>query len=196
MKYDPQKHHRHSIRFQGYDYSRSGAYFVTIVAQDRASLFGEVVEGEMRLNDAGRMIWSEWVILPERFPNVVLDEFVVMPNHVHGIIVIVNDVGAGLVLAPDVPAPHGATGATTRVAPTLGDVVGAFKSRVTVEYIRGVKTLGWMAFNGRLWQRNYYEHIIRDEVSLNRIRRYIAENPQRWTSDSQNPSAGTMASRE
>ncbi|WP_299757204.1 transposase [uncultured Chloroflexus sp.] len=195
MKYDPEKHHRRSIRLKGYDYSQAGAYFITIVTQDRACLFGEVVDGEMRLNDAGRMVWDEWDALPDRFPGLELDAFVVMPNHVHGIIVLTGSatVGAGLVPAPDgdMPAPDGVRAglvpapneATTRVAPTIGDIVGAFKSITTVAYIRGVKQSGWPPFRGRVWQRNYYEHIIRNEESLNRIRQYIADNPLRWAFD-------------
>jgi putative transposase len=119
MPYDPTRHHRQSIRLKGYDYSQAGAYFVTICTQDRACLFGKVVNGEMRLNDAGRMVLAEWNMLPERFPHVVLDAFVVMPNHVHGIVVITNPapddtatkaptiVGAGLVSAPN-DGPMGA----------------------------------------------------------------------------------------
>jgi REP element-mobilizing transposase RayT len=173
MPYDPNRHHRRSIRLKGYDYSQAGAYFITLCTQDRACLFGKVVNGEMRLNDAGRMVLAEWNRLPERFPQVVLDAFVVMPNHVHGILVITD------------PAPTvGATvGATLVVAPTVGNIIGAFKSRVTVEYIRGVKTSGWPPFRGRLWQRNYYEHIIRNERALNAIRQYIMENPRRWHRD-------------
>ena len=173
MPYDPNRHHRRSIRLKGYDYSQAGAYFITLCTQDRACLFGRVMNGEMRLNDAGRMVLAEWNRLPERFPQVVLDAFVVMPNHVHGILVITD------------PAPTvGATvGATLVVAPTVGNIIGAFKSRVTVEYIRGVKTSGWPPFRGRLWQRNYYEHIIRNERALNAIRQYIMENPRRWHRD-------------
>jgi len=179
MPYDPNRHHRRSIRLKGYDYSQAGAYFITLCTQDRACLFGKVVNGEMRLNDAGRMVLAEWNRLPERFPHLVLDAFVVMPNHVHGILVITDP-------APTVGATVGATptvGATTRVAPTVGNIIGAFKSRVTVEYIRGVKTSGWPPFRGRLWQRNYYEHIIRNERALNAIRQYIMENPRRWQMD-------------
>ena len=199
MPYDPTRHHRRSIRLKGYDYSQARAYFVTICTQDRACLFGKVVNGEMRLNDAGRMVLAEWNMLPERFPHVVLDAFVVMPNHVHGIVVITNPapddtattaptiVGAGLVSAPnDGATTRTTTRTTTRVAPTVGDIVGAFKSRVTVEYIRGVKTSGWPPFRGRLWQRNYYEHIIRHERALNAIRQYIIENPRRWQMDQEN----------
>ena len=90
MKYDPQKHHRRSIRLKGYDYSQGGAYYVTIVAQNRACLFGEVVDGEMQLNEAGKMLQAEWEALPQRFPNIELDEFIVMPNHFHGVVVVVE----------------------------------------------------------------------------------------------------------
>ncbi len=220
MRFDPEKHHRKTIRMQGYDYSQPGAYFVTIVTQGRACLFGEIVGGEMRLNEIGEMIAEEWDALRERFPQIVPDVFIVMPNHIHGIIVITDHlpdslvsratisgattrvaptspgatiVGAGLVPAPDksglVPAPDGATTrvAPTRGAPTVGDMVGAFKSRTTVRYIEGVKTRGWPPFHRRLWQRNYYEHIIRNEDALQQIRQYILDNPANWENDRENP---------
>jgi REP element-mobilizing transposase RayT len=303
VTYDPSRHHRRSIRLKGYDYSQAGAYFVTILAQDRARVFGEIVDDAMQLNAAGEMVLAEWDALPSRFPTIELDAFVVMPNHVHGIIVITenpsNVVGAGLVPAPvavrddvgattvgattdqattdrattvgattvgattvgattdgattdrattDGATTDGATtdrattvgattvgattvgattvgattvgattdrattdrattvgattvGATTRVAPTdadaatvvspvaptVGDVVGAFKSLTTVLYTRGVKQSAWPPFRGRLWQRNYYEHIIRDEAALVRIREYIANNPLQWALDRENP---------
>lgn len=198
MAFDTDKYHRRSIRLKGYDYRHPGAYFVTICTQDRACLFGDVLTGEMRFNEAGRMVIGKWERISERFPNVELDTFVVMPNHIHGIIVITQNVGAGLVPAHDrdvagagfVPARDGATtenGATTRVAPTVGNIVGAFKSITTVRYIQGVKQNGWPPFLVRLWQRNYYEHIIRNEESLNRIREYIALNPLQWHLDRENP---------
>ena len=184
MPYDPNRHHRRSIRLKGYDYSQAGAYFITLCTQDRACLFGKVVNGEMRLNDAGRMVLAEWNRLPERFPHLVLDAFVVMPNHVHGILVITDPAPtAGATLGATVGATVGATLVVAPTAPTVGNIIGAFKSRVTVEYIRGVKTSGWPPFRGRLWQRNYYEHIIRNERALNAIRQYIMENPRRWHRD-------------
>lgn len=191
MAYDPDKHHRRSIRLKGYDYSQAGAYFVTIVTQDRACVFGDVVGDEVRLNDAGRMTAAAWEGLPVRFPTVDVDAFVVMPNHVHGIVLLESArveaplVGA-LPPADGVNAPAG--GATTRVAPTLGGVIGAFKSVVTVDYVRGVRAGAWPPFRGRLWQRNYYEHVVRGVGDLDRIRRYIAENPLRWQVDAENPS--------
>ena len=188
------RHHRRSIRLKGYDYSLAGAYFVTISTQGRECVFGDVVAGVMRLNEAGRMVSTVWDTLLARFPGVDLDAFVVMPNHIHGIIVFATrvSVGAPLVGAQDVtPNRTIDNRATTRVAPTLGDVVGAFKSRATVEYTRGVKTKGWPAFRRRLWQRNFYEHIIRNEASLNHIRQYILDNPARWAFDRDNPLAVT-----
>jgi REP element-mobilizing transposase RayT len=205
-----ERHHRRSIRLRGYDYSQAGAYFVTICTQDRAGPFGEVVDGEMRLNDAGRMVLAVWDELPSRFPTVEVDAFVIMPNHVHGIVVIADapaaaNVRAGLVPAAAnvraglVPAHSGATtdhGATTRVAPTLGDVVGAFKSLTTVLYARGVNSYGWPPFCKRLWQRNYYEHIIRNEEALDAIRQYIVDNPVRWAFDRENPAATPAKSED
>jgi len=180
MIYDPSLHRRRSIRLKGYDYSQAGAYYITVCVEDRSCLFGDILDGNMRLSAVGDMIASEWLALQSRFPNVELDEYIVMPNHMHGIIVINSDyVGAGIAHAKD--------WATTRVAPTLGDMLGAFKSSVTVNYIRGVKQLGWPRFRGRLLQRNFYEHIIRDERDLNRIREYIAKNPALWDEDEENP---------
>src|SRR5689334_5620332 len=108
MKFDPQKHHRRSIRLQGYDYSTPGGYFVTIVAQGRACLFGKIVGGEVVLNDAGKMILVAWLAIPTRFPSVELGTFVIMPNHFHGILLFHDGpVGATLVFAPDPDANPG-----------------------------------------------------------------------------------------
>lgn len=188
------RHYRRSIRLKGYDYSQAGAYSVTIVAQDRACLFGEVVGGEMWLNDAGGMIARAWETLPNRFPSVQLDTFVVMPNHMHGIIV---TVGATLVVAPSDANEQNkivtaGDRATTRVAPTVGNIIGAFKSLTTVEYVHGVKQSGWMAFRMKLWQRNYHEHVIRNEASLHAIREYIVNNPLQWELDEENPRGDPM----
>ena len=201
MSYDRHKHHRRSIRLKGYDYSQPGAYFVTICTQDRACLFGDVVDGAMRLNDAGRMIESVWHQLPTFYSGVDIDAFVVMPNHIHGIVVLVGaaprgrpDPGRarGVDLGqPQGVAPTGPTGQARGPAPTLSlsDVVHRFKTLTTKRYADGVKQSGWPPFPGRLWQRNYYEHIIRNEESLHRIRQYILENPLRWSLDRENPAA-------
>jgi putative transposase len=312
MKNNSNKYHRKSIRLKGYDYSQAGAYFVTIVTQNRQHLFGEVKNGGMVLNAAGEKVEQIWHTLPERFPQIELDAFVVMPNHVHGIIVITDDqttvistesaretplhqpeqpkdvinqteqmndpsafmmdqtVGAGLVPAPMqtdnqpplhqtnqtddettlgktermndetppvtnqtvgaglVPAliqpahqttlgktehmkdeteliAHRTPGAPTRGAPTehknasfattpddqkrslLGDVVGAFKSLTTHAYVMGVREHGWPPFDKRLWQRDYYERIIRSENALTKARAYTEANPQNWENDHENP---------
>ncbi len=166
MKYNPEKHHRRSIRLKDYDYSQAGAYYVTMIVQNREHLFGSIVNGEMVLNDAGKMIDEQSNALTTRFPNVELDVYQIMPNHFHAIVVIV---GASLVDAP-----------------ILGDIIGAFKSITTHEYILGVEERNWQRFSKRLWQRNYYEHVVRDAEDLNRIRNYIRSNPAKWDNDKEN----------
>ena len=164
-------------------------------------MFGEIIDCVMILNDAGKMADIEWKKIPIRFTNVQLHEYIVMPNHFHAILEIV---GATLVIAPhnktlanekEQPqgiAPANELNANENVqsktfAPakpkTVGDIVGAFQSIATVEYIRGVKQWGWKPFNGKLWQRNYYEHIIRDKQSYQRISNYIINNPKNWKGD-------------
>lgn len=190
MKYDPEKHHRRSIRLKGADYSQPGAYFITICAQGRKPLFGEIVDGKMCLNDAGKMVDRLWNELKNKFVNIEIDEYAVMPNHFHGIII----VGASLVGAPNgttvsapnyVGAPNGTrpVRAGTRPAPTIGDIVGAFKSLTTNEYIRNAKSGKFPPFEKSIWQRNYYEHIIRNEDDLNCVREYILNNPLNWKND-------------
>jgi putative transposase len=191
VRYDRTRHHRRSIRLPAYDYAQPGAYFVTICSQNRECLFGDVINGEMILNQRGEMVERTWRELAEHYSGVEVDAFVVMPNHVHGIIVLVGagPVGAGPRACPDSGRPQG-------VAPTmsLADVVHRFKSLTTTRYRRGVLQDGWQPFAGRLWQRNYYEHIIRDEEELGRIRQYIIDNPARWEDDIENPDAqrGTL----
>ncbi len=183
-------HNRRSIRLKGYDYARPGGYFVTICTQDRACLFGEVVGGKMMLNDAGRMVARWWDELNRKFSNVKTDAFVIMPNHIHGIIMIEpaasEPVGADLRVCPD--APSGA-----HVGAPLPVIVQWFKTMTTNAYIRGVKQSRWPAFHRRLWQRNYYERIIRDGSALERIRTYIANNPAKWDRDRNNPMKNTKA---
>ncbi len=138
----------------------------------------------MELNDAGMMIEEQWNALLERFPDLELDVYQIMPNHFHGIIV----VGAAFMAALDSENKADTrSGADTRLAPTLGDIVEAFKSITTHEYILGVDNKNWPRFYKRLWQRNYYEHIVRDEVDLERIRDYIQSNPADWDEDEENP---------
>lgn len=184
MTYNPQKHHRRSIRLKGYDYSQAGLYFVTICTQNRACLFGKIENGVMILNDAGKMIKTEWLTLPERFKNIALHEYIVMPNHFHAILEIV---GATLVVAQNGTVAQNEKGQPQGIAPTnktIGEILGAFESIATVEYIRGVKNNNWQTFDKKLWQRNYHEHIIRDEQSYLKISDYIINNPANWDNDS------------
>lgn len=192
MSYDPDKHHRRSIRLKGYDYSQPADYFVTICVQRRECLFGQIANGEMLPNEVGRMIERWWAKLADKFPSIEKDVYVVMPNHFHGIVMIKRqdgppaDVGAVLRGRPG-PArmpghPHGG-------APALGDMMDWFKTMTTNDYIRGVKERGWTPFQRRLWQRGYYEHIVRGEQELDRIREYVATNPARWEQDRENPAA-------
>lgn len=160
-------HNRHSIRLKGYDYSQEGLYYITICTQGKLFLFGDIIKGKMKLNEAGKMIEQQWINISNRFPNVELDEFVIMPNHVHGIIII--------------NACKERAG--TRPAPTISNIIGAFKSITTNEYIHGVKNFDWPVFHQKIWQRNFYEQIIRDIVSLGTIRGYIKDNPVNWGKD-------------
>jgi putative transposase len=180
MPFDPEQHHRRSTRLPGYDYARAGAYSVTVCTWGKKCMFGDVVDGTMRLNGVGRMVETVWRSLPDRFPAMGLDEFVVMPNHVHGVIVL-DHVHHSAVQATIV----GTSLAGAR--PTLGQIVGAFKSISTVKCLRQIKGGDLPPSSGRLWQRNYYEHVIRDEDSLNRIRQYILENVVKWAEDPENP---------
>jgi REP element-mobilizing transposase RayT len=191
MRFNPEIHRRRSIRLQGYDYADGGAYFITVCVQGQECLFGQVSDDRIHLNTPGQAVLAVWTGLLERFPNVVLDEFVVMPNHFHGILFLTNCRGEPCVRPMDQEdqndqgdhkdRPYGtAPGSVSRI-------VQAFKSLTTNAYIRGVEQDGWPPFPGRLWQRNYYERIIRNENELARARRYIADNPAQWALDKENP---------
>lgn len=200
MPYNPNIHHRRSIRLQGYDYSSAGMYFITICVQGMECFFGEIANGEMILNDAGKMVNKWWKKIPEKFSDIELDVYQIMPNHFHAIVI---NVGVHPRVRPDsdddhAPNSDAENGQTHGSAPTdnaneniLGEHVGSplyeivqwFKTMSTNEYIRGVKTLGWERFNGKLWQRNYYEHIIRDGKSYQTISNYIVNNPANWIDD-------------
>ena len=241
MSYNPNIHHRRSIRLKGYDYSQAGLYFVTICVQDGTHLFGEIREGEinvsgieselgdgnmkggilgnenkkggnlgdgnmkggnlgdgnmkgghvgphrtmgqpqMILNDAGIMIDKWWQKISEKFPDIEMDVYQIMPNHFHAI---VKNNGMGVGANPCVrPDNNGDNILGEHVGSPLWRVMQWFKTMTTNEYIRGVKTLGWARFNGKLWQRDYYEHIIRNEQSYQNISNYIINNPANWNRD-------------
>ena len=174
-------YNRRSIRLRGYDYSQVGAYFVTITVQGRFALFGEVVDGAVRLNDAGETAREVWLAMSQRFPFVEMDAFVVMPDHVHGIVAIRDGhpVGRPRAGASLVDAQGNGASPVMPKAHALGDVIGAYKSLTTAAYIRGVHTSQWPPFYGRLWQRNFYERVIRGESEMNHFRAYIRDNPLR-----------------
>jgi putative transposase len=180
MIFNPNIHHRKSIRLQGYDYSQTGLYFITVCTHDRLPLFGKITDGIMQLNDAGQIAQEEWQKSANIRPNIVLHEFVIMPNHLHGIIEIQSSVGAHC-MRPDCiqPEQHGRVQhRRVQRAPTVGDIVRGYKSAVT----KGIRNLE-NSPNAQIWQRNYYEHIIRNEAAYLKISEYVQTNPQRWLDD-------------
>ena len=185
MKHNPKIHHRRSIRLKGYDYSQAGLYFITICTQNRLCLFGDIKNEGFIFNDSGRMVQTIWNEIPIYYDGFNIHEFVVMPNHIHGIIEIKNKlVGAGPRACPDID-DESTKGQPQGVAPTmsLSDIVHRFKTLTTKRYTDGVKQKNWQRFDKKLWQRNYYEHIIRDENSYLKISKYIKTNPLKWQDD-------------
>ncbi|MBK6342582.1 MAG: hypothetical protein IPF41_08350 [Flavobacteriales bacterium] len=190
--------HRRSIRLRGYDYTRAGAYYVTVCTHDRLPLFGDVVNGMMVPNSMGNIVQRCWDAIPEHMPMVVCDAFVVMPNHMHGIIVItdvaadgslsVGGVGAGNSRPLQIPATTDDPGETTTprrppiaimVKNSLGHIMQTFKAAVSRQAVRD----GLISRGTPIWQRGYYERIIRDGGEHDRIAQYIAENPANWKGD-------------
>ena len=217
MKYNPEIHHRSSVRLKGYDYSRAGLYYITICCADRICRFGNIGMNfvgaglapahdsnapahlnapapTMILNEYGLIACDEWIKLPQRFHNMELDIYQIMPNHIHAIIIL-NDpvVGAGLAPAHDSNAPAHLNTPSQNVmdvsdnragvnpAPTIGVIIGVYKSLVSNACLEIFKSRNEKM--DKLWQRNYYEHIIRDEISLYNISEYIVNNPLNWGKD-------------
>jgi REP element-mobilizing transposase RayT len=149
------------MRLPAFDYTEPGPYFVTICLNAREPRFGSVQDGTVYLTTAGEAIRDIWIALPRRFPALMLDAFVLMPDHLHGILTL-----------------HDGTVDQAKVS--LGDVIKAFKSESTTTYIHGVRQLGWPPFDGRFWQSNYYEHVIRNDRDLETKRAYIEGDPARW----------------
>jgi REP element-mobilizing transposase RayT len=163
MKYDPQRHHRRSIRLQGYDYSLAGAYYVTIVTHGRKHLFGNIANGKMQLNRFGQIVQSAWYDLPGHYRHVELAAFCIMPNHVHAIIVLTDHAVDGYKRHP------------------LSEIVRAFKS-FSARRINALRKMQGLP----VWQRNYYEHIIRNEQDYLSKTTYILNNPLNWEADEEN----------
>ncbi|MGI0487253.1 transposase [Pantanalinema rosaneae CENA516] len=224
MKYNPDNHHRRSIRLKGYDYSSPGAYFITICTHQRQCLFGEIVDGEMRLNRLGQIARSQWLKIPHHHTQVELDAWVIMPNHIHGILIL-NNPGRGAALGQNLEDPTDSsnpnatpnsagnqpksvyprshegvafgrkplslpTNGLPNAAPlpprlgagTVGAIVLNFKSVTTRSLNRIQRSPG-----NSIWQRNYYEHIVRSEESLQQIRQYIQNNPLSWQQEQLHP---------
>lgn len=190
MAYDPEKHHRRSIRLKGYDYSQPGAYFVTIVTKHRRRLFGRIINGLMKLSPLGYQAHCCWLEIPDHFPNVELGEFVIMPDHVHGIIIIVEPSGGGKCLRghdssavqsgsnqerklPSTRKPGTCHTAFRSPSQTIGSIVRGFKVGVT-KWARTHTSIQ------NVWHRNYYESIIRSERHMQCVTRYIRNNPAAW----------------
>jgi REP-associated tyrosine transposase len=191
MKYDPHLHHRKSIRLKGFDYSLPGAYFVTVVTKDQENLFGEISNGTLKANRYAEITQKAWKELPRQYANVSLDSFLIMPNHIDGIIVI-NDTALGrggsfvgkenidIENSENIPIKEYPleTRPYSMIRHGLSEIIRAFKSFSSrkINNIRGT--------SGRpVWQRNYYERIIRNQRELDAIHAYIADNPRRWLED-------------
>ena len=199
MKFEQNQHHRRSIRLKGFDYTSPGGYFVTLVTKGRLCVFGEIVKDEMKYSEKGQIAYECWRAILDHFPTVELGAFVIMPNHVHGIIILHEDAASAYenrsaISSPTVGAQHVAPLQDTpqpetplrdtrlRVQPgSLGSIIRQYKSSVTrkiVQQYGGVP---------KIWQRNYYEHIIRNDEEHKRIHLYIESNPLHWISDDENP---------
>jgi putative transposase len=192
MAFNPEIHHRHSIRLPKYDYSRPGYYFFTLCAYHRECIFSDIEKNEIVLNDMGTLIKKNWYELPGYFPGIELDQMVIMPNHLHGTIIITDRCRGGVVppLRDILPISkrntptagamvRGAMTAPLRRGKTLGQMIAWFKYESTREINRNVSGNPEL----KIWQRNFFDRIIRDDEELNRIRNYIATNPETWKDD-------------
>jgi REP element-mobilizing transposase RayT len=178
MTFNPDIHHRRSIRLPGYDYTSAGAYFITICTHNRQCLFGAIDNGQMGMNEVGRIAEQCWYEIPAHFPHAALDAMAVMPNHVHGIIWINGrDTACRVPTMEQFGKP---------VSGSVSTMIRSFKSAVTkhINLLRGTP----------VWQRNFYERIIRDENELNGIRDYIQNNPAQWEQDDLHPLLSHSAS--
>ncbi|MGJ7031071.1 transposase [Niabella hirudinis] len=189
---------RRSIRLKGYDYAQAGLYFITICTQDRIHLFGQIIQQQMVLNTAGQIAADCWQAIPEHFPQTTLHEWVVMPNHIHGIIEItaganqhspdigVKNISPGIGANQRSPDIGVNIDSPQRVTPfrspsqTIGSIVRGFKIGVTKWFHSPENDF---TPNIRVWQRDYYDHIIRSNAAYQRIAQYIISNPANWKED-------------
>jgi putative transposase len=167
---------RKQIRLPNYDYSENGYYFITICSKNRENLFGNSVGALLacarELSICGQIIERQWLDLPNQYDDVELDEYVIMPNHIHGILILNNRSPAGL-------------RAQASSAPTISQIIRSFKSRSSMEYLKFINENN-LNVSGKIWQRSFYDHVIRNERSLNAIRQYILDNPFNWEQDIEN----------
>ena len=173
-KYNPEIHHRRSVRLRGYDYSEAGAYFITICTQAKQCIFGEIQHNEMFLNEYGQVAYNHWEDLPKRWNHIELGAFQVMPNHLHGILVF-HPVDQAIDLSE--PKMQWAK------KPVLGQVVGAYCSTVSKACVKLFEDKHPGEFMGKIWQRGFHEHIIRNVKSFDQISIYIIHNPENWEKD-------------
>ncbi len=185
MAFNPNFHNRQSIRLKSYDYSKVGVYSFTICVENRRCLLGEIQNGEMILSPLGNLIENEWYDLQNRFQNISLDEFVIMPNHIHGIIIIkkaesnIESKGSTNIQSAENEESITKEQKTT----TLGEVIGSFKSLVYSKHLKASQLINPDIIVGKLWQRNYFERIIWNNEDLDIIRKYIRHNPENWEND-------------
>lgn len=196
------KYHRRSLRLPGYDYSQYGWYFVTVCVKDREELFGTCVGGKTALNAVGNIADQYWREIPEHFASVELDEYVIMPNHVHGIVIINDHTDDTIRTGVGFQRPNGGDVAVQRpykgtnaqmshISPRAGSlsaIIRSYKSAVTA----------WCRTNGHQdfqWHRNYFERVIRDDAELAHVRAYISNNPINWALDEENPQVVSVPNR-
>jgi len=193
MKFDPAIHHRRSIRFRGYDYSQPGAYYLTLCTHEKEHLFGEIAGGEMKRNECGEIVRQGWEDFPRRYPAVQVDSFVVMPNHIHGILLVgaIHELPQGDFQGATRESPQRQFQRAVHEPPLrrrmlLPKLIGYLKMTTSkrINEIRGTP-------GSPVWQRNYYEHIIRNEDELGKIREYVATNPVQWLADPENADRDT-----
>ena len=182
-KYNPEIHHRHSIRLKGYDYSSNGLFFITICTNNLMNLFGIIENGEMLLNDAGKFTLKCWREIPKHFPNISLHKEIVMPNHIHGVIEIIDVIRSKPKeeLSMIEKNEKDFTWKLTSPSQTVGAVIRGFKVGVVKWFRRNMKEE--FPIGQPVWQRNYYEHIIRNDKSYQNIVNYILNNPLKWDKD-------------
>lgn len=210
MTYNPDIHQRKSIRLKNYDYSKEGLYFITICTENKEKLFGEIVNNNITLNNAGQMIEKIWFEIPKFYKGFKLHEFIVMPNHIHGIIEIIEKVGDDSHISPIIInnnshiSPDSTASLTGKIQRThnvsnqqgeyrdsplprkqisISELIQRFKILTTNNYIKMVKNNELPSFNKRVWQRNYYENIIKNEKRYLQVIEYIKNNPLKWEED-------------